>query len=140
MTREEITAFFARRLDALARHDWAALAADHSESGVAESPWAGTMSGRAAIEQAYRQWFAAFPDFAYEDEELLIDGNRVAQIATVVGTDTGGFMGLPPTGKPFRFPLVFLYTMNEHQIVHDRRIYDFTGMLVQIGVLKAKPA
>jgi hypothetical protein len=25
-------------------------------------------------------------------------------------------------------------------VVHERRIYDFTGMLVQIGVLKAKPA
>jgi hypothetical protein len=53
MPREEIAAFSARRLNALARHDWAALASDHAESGVAESPWAGTMSGRAAIEQAY---------------------------------------------------------------------------------------
>jgi len=26
------------------------------------------------------------------------------------------------------------------KIVHERRIYDFTGLLVQIGVLKAKPA
>ena len=42
-----------------------------------------------------------------------IDGHRVAQIARVVGTDTGGFMGLPPTGKPFRLPLVFLYTLDE---------------------------
>ena len=25
-------------------------------------------------------------------------------------------------------------------VVHERRIYDFTGMLVQIGVLKARPA
>ena len=140
MTREEITAFFARRLDALARHDAATLAANHAENGIVESPWAGTVSGRAAIEHSYRQWFAAFPDVALQDEELLIDGHRVAQIATVVGTDIGGFMGLPPTGKPFRFPLVFLYTLNEHEIVHDRRIYDFTGMLVQIGVLKAKPA
>jgi len=24
--------------------------------------------------------------------------------------------------------------------VRERRIYDFTGMLVQVGVLKAKPA
>ena len=140
MTHEEIIAFFARRQDAIARHDAAALAATHAEDGVMESPWAGKVSGREAIEQAHQQWFAAFPDFAFQDEELLIDGHRVAQIATVVGTDTGGFMGLPPTGKPFRFPLVFLYTLNEHQIVHDRRIYDFTGMLVQIGVLKAKPA
>jgi steroid delta-isomerase-like uncharacterized protein len=140
MTHEEIIGFFARRRDALARHDAAALAATHAEDGVIESPWAGKVSGREAIEQTYQQWFAAFPDFAFQDEELLIDGHRVAEIATVVGTDTGGFMGLPATGKPFRFPLVFLYTLDDYQIVHDRRIYDFTGMLVQIGVLKAKPA
>ena len=71
MTRQEIIAFFARRLDALARHDTAALAADHAENGVVESPWAGTVSGRAAIEQAYRQVFAAFPDLAFQHEELL---------------------------------------------------------------------
>ena len=140
MTREEIIAFFARRQDAFARHDAAALAAAHAEDCMYESPWAGTVSGRAAIEQAHRHWFTAFPDFAFHDEELLIDGHRVAQIATGVGTDIGGFMGLPPTGKRFRLPLVFLCTLNEHQIVHQRSIYDFTGMLVQIGVLKAKPA
>ena len=140
MTREQIVAFFVRRQHAWARHDAAALAADHAENCVAESPWAGTMKGREAIEQAYRHWFTAFPDFAFEGEELLIDGHRVARMATGVGTDIGGFMGLSPTGRPFRFPVVFLYTLNERQIVHERRIYDFTGMLVQIGMLRAKPA
>ena len=140
MTHDEITVFFARRQDAFARHDAAALAATHAHDCKYESPWAGTVSGREAIEQAHQQWFAAFPDFAFQDEELLIDGQRVAQIATVVGTDTGGFMGLPPTGKRFRFPVVCVCTLNESEIVHERRIYDFTGMLVQIGVLKAKPA
>jgi len=140
MTREEIIAFFARRQEAYARHDVAALAANHSEDCVIESPSAGTVRGREAIEQMYRNWFTAFPDVAFHGAELLIDGNRVAQLATIVGTDMGGFMGLAPTGKPFRFPVVWLYTLNENEIVHDRRIYDFTGMLVQIGVLKAKPA
>jgi steroid delta-isomerase-like uncharacterized protein len=140
MTREEITAFFARRQDAFARHDAAALAALHAEDCLYESPWVGRVNGRAAIEQVYRHLFAAFPDVAFEGDELLIDANRTAQVATVVGTDMGGFMGLPPTGKPFRLPLVFLCTLNEHQIVHERTIYDFTGMLVQIGMLKAKPA
>ena len=139
MTREEIAVFFTRRRDARARGDAAALAADYAEDCVVESPWAGTVKGRAAIEQVSRLWYTAFPDVAYHDEELLIDGNRVAQIDTVAGTDIGGFMGLPPTGKPFRLPLVYLSTLNERQIVHERRIYDFTGMLVQIGVLKAKP-
>jgi predicted ester cyclase len=140
MTREEIIAFFARRHDAFARHDAAALAATHAEDGVLESPWAGTVSGREAIEEAHRHWFTAFPDFAFHDQELLIDGDRVAQIGTGVGTDIGGFMGLAATGKSFRFPVVCLCTLNESDIVHERRIYDFTGMLVQIGVLKAKPA
>jgi hypothetical protein len=34
---------------------------------------------------------------------------------------------------------VFLYELRDHHIVRERRIYDFTGLLVQIGVLKAKP-
>ncbi len=58
----------------------------------------------------------------------------------LAGTDLGGFMGLAPTGKPFRITIVFLFTFDDRHIVHERRIYDFTGMLVQIGVLKAKPA
>jgi steroid delta-isomerase-like uncharacterized protein len=140
MTREQITAFFARRQDAFARHDAMALAAAHAEDCLYESPWVGKVNGRAAIEQVYRHLFAAFPDVVWEGEELLIDGNRTAHVTTVVGTDMGGFMGLPPTGKPFRLPLVFLCTLDEHQIVHERAIYDFTGMLVQIGMLKAKPA
>src|SRR5712691_1107830 len=102
MTRDEMTAFFVRRRNAWARHDVAALVADYAEDCMYESPWAGTVRGREAIEQTHRHWLAAFPDFAFHDEELLIDGHRVAQIATSVGTDMGGFMGLPPTGKPFR--------------------------------------
>jgi steroid delta-isomerase-like uncharacterized protein len=140
MTREEITAFFARHQDARSRHDAAMVATFHAEDSVIVSPWAGTVEGREAIEETYRQWFAAFPDFTFHPEELLIDGNQVAELSMLAGTDIGGFMGFPPTGKPFRLRSVRLYTLNEHQIVHERRIYDFTGMLVQIGVLKAKPA
>ena len=29
--------------------------------------------------------------------------------------------------------------MSEGLIAHERRYYDFTGMLIQLGVLKAKP-
>jgi predicted ester cyclase len=69
----------------------------------------------------------------------VIDGNRVAQVVSLEGTDIGGFMGLPPTGKGFRAPAVFLFELKDHLIVRERRIYDFTGLLLQIGVLKAKP-
>jgi predicted ester cyclase len=83
--------------------------------------------------------FDAFLDLKVRSERLIVDGNQVAQILSIEGTDLGGFLGLPPTGKIFQLPAVFLYELNGLTIVRERRIYDFTGMLVQIGALKAKP-
>jgi hypothetical protein len=37
-------------------------------------------------------------------------------------------------------PAVFFYQLEHGKIVRERRVYDFTGLLLQIGVLKAKPA
>jgi steroid delta-isomerase-like uncharacterized protein len=138
MTREEITAFFDRRQDALERRDATALAALHSDSGTLESAMAGTLVGRAEHERFYAGLFSAFPDFRYEPGDLWIDGNRVAQSATFGGTNIGGFMGFPPSGKQVRVPAVFLFKLKGLQIEWMRSVYDFTLMLVQAGVLKIK--
>jgi steroid delta-isomerase-like uncharacterized protein len=140
MTREEIEELFVRRRDAVARLDARALASLHSESSVVDSPAGGTHTGRDAIERVYRAWFAAFPDFKVLSEQLVLEGDTVAAVMTMAGTDVGGFMGLPPTGRHFQFPGVFVFTVENGEIVREQRIYDFTGMLVQIGVLKVKPA
>jgi len=140
MTRTEILELVERRHAASNRHDVGVLTDLHAEDGTVESQMAGTVQGRAAIRDVYDAFFRAFPDLIARSDDVLIDGNRVVQFYTVTGTDAGGFMGLPPTGKPFRLPMVLLYTIENGLIAHERRIYDFTGLLVQIGVLKAKPA
>ena len=141
MTHEEIVALFDRRTAAWECRDATALAAMHAGSGVVESPIAGgSVTGRAAIFQLYEAFFKSFPDAMLTIDELVIDGDRVAQIATLAGTDAGGFLGLPASGRPFRVPLLALLTVKDDLIVSERRIYDFTGLLIQIGVLKAKPA
>ena len=141
MTRDEIVRVFDRRHDAVARRDAEALAADHAMDCVLESPaGGGTVKGREAIARIYRGMFTGFPDLAIDWSDLVIDGDRVVEMGTMSGTDTGGFMGLPPTGKSFGFPIAFVYTFKDRLIVHERRVYDFTGMLVQIGLLKTKPA
>jgi predicted ester cyclase len=98
----------------------------------------GSVTGRSAITQIYDTWFRGFPDLVSTQDDLLIDGHRAAQLSTVSGTDTGGFLGLPPTGKPFRIPMLWMCAVKDNLIVHSRPIYDFTGLLVQIGVLKTK--
>lgn len=138
--RDEIVAFFGRRQELYDDLDAAALAADYAEDAVIESPMAGVHTGRVAAEQAMRAIFEAFLDRKMKTESLLIDGDRVAQVVTIEGTHIGQFMGLQPSGKRFRFSGVFLCELRDRQIVRERRVYDFTGLLVQIGMLKAKPA
>ena len=43
-------------------------------------------------------------------------------------------MGMPASRQAISIsPVVFLYELKDHKIVRERRIYDFTGLLVQIG-------
>ncbi len=141
MTREDIVALFEKRQQAMDQHDVATLSDMFSEDAVVESPTAGTtVHGRSRNADVWNTVFKGFPDIVFSAEDLVIDGNRAVWITETHGTDTGGFLGLPPTGKPFRIPIVWVCTFDGDKIVRERRIYDFTGMLVQIGVLKAKPA
>jgi steroid delta-isomerase-like uncharacterized protein len=140
VTRDQIADFFARYRQAHDRHDTAALIEFYADDCVVESPMAGTLSGRDAVRKVSDAWIAAFPDVTFALASQVIDGESVVELETLTGTDTGGFMGLPPTNKSFELRLVRMYTLRDGRIVYERRIYDFTGMLVQIGVLKAKPA
>lgn len=140
MTRAETQRFFDRRVDAWRRRDVDALVLAHTDDCVLESPIAGKVTGRAAIENVYRAFVTSFPDMTIENPQLIADRDRIVQTVTFTGTNLGGFMGVAPTGKRFTFDAVLICTMRDGQIAHERRIYDFTGFLLEIGVLKAKPA
>jgi len=140
MTRDEIQALFDRRADAWRRRDVDALAASHAEHGVVVSPMFTTVTGRDHITDAYRSLFRAFPDWDYAGEALIVDGVRVAQPFTVQATHAGEFMGLAGSGRRFTVHGVLLFEVGDGLIQTERRIYDFTGLLIQLGVLKSRPA
>jgi steroid delta-isomerase-like uncharacterized protein len=133
MTEEETKAFFAAHVHAYNSHDVEAIASHYAEDCIVESPIAGTVVGRHAMERVTRVLFGAFPDLKIETDELLIIGDRVVQTGTSSGTDTGGFVGLPPTGRPYRIGVVFLFTVRDHLIIRERRSYDFSGFLLQLA-------
>lgn len=139
MTREQVVALVERRHAAWDAHDAAALASTHAERGVVVSPTGGVLEGRAEVERVYRLWFSAFPDIRYVNNEVLIDGDRVVEIATLSGTHAGEFFGVAATGRHVEVQVVVVLHAADGLVVEERRIYDFTGFLVQVGVLKAKP-
>ena len=63
----------------------------------------------------------------------MIFSDRAVHFATVRGTDTGGFLGQAPTGRPFSVFFVVLCTFRNQQIIHERRIYDFSALALQLA-------
>jgi uncharacterized protein (TIGR02246 family) len=141
VTRAELQAVIERQMESWQRHDPVGAARYHSEDGIVESPMYSTRNGRKAIEEAYAAFFKSFPDASMKIQATLVDPPCIAVFATVNATHMDDFFGLPGTKRRIEFKHARLVTMNdEGQIVHERRIYDFTGVLVQLGVLRAKPA
>ena len=140
MTRDDTLAFCERRVEAWKRRDAAALASDHSDRCTLMSPIFSKVVGRDAIERSYESLFQSFPDWEMDNEPPLIDGDRVAVPFTAKATHAGRFMGLEGTGRRCEIQGVLLMQMENGLIAHERRVYDFTGFLIQLGVLRGKPA
>jgi steroid delta-isomerase-like uncharacterized protein len=129
-----------RRTEAWNRRDPAALAAGYTEKAVVTSPMFPRAEGREAIEKSFATLFRVFPEWEITFEGACLSGNRAMQLGTVRATQRGEFMGIPGTGRKVTFDCVIILDFEDGLIVRDRRIYDFTGMLIQLGVLRGKPA
>jgi predicted ester cyclase len=139
MTRDEILAFLSKQRESWRRRDPEALALDHAEHGTVDSPIFATVRGRDAIRRSYESLFTSFPDWTFSDRDPFIDGDRVAVPFTAQATHAGRFMGLEGTGRRFEIHGVLLMELRGGLIADERRIYDFTGLLIQCGVLRGKP-
>jgi hypothetical protein len=131
MTHDEITRFFDNRWQAVIDRDVAALLAGYDEDCVLESPATGTTIGRAAVRRTYERLFEAVPDLEIQREALIVMGDQVVQVAALSGTDRRGIFTSQPYAQPFRIPAVQLFVMGANVILRERRIYDFSGILLQ---------
>ena len=138
LDRDAIAALFARRQQAWDSLDSRALAADYADDVVIDSPISGR-HGKAQAAQSLDAVFDAFVDMRVETTTLIIDPPCVAQTVIIEGSNLGRLFGTAPSGKPFRISAAFVYKLRGDRIVFEQRIYDFTGLLAQVGVRKSKP-
>ena len=141
MTRDELQGIAAGYAEAWNRRDPEAIGQYHAPDGVAVSPIYATLRGRKAIQDASRAFFTSFPDAKLAVDAILVDAPRIAIFTTVNATHVNEFFGMPGTNRHIEFRNARLMEVNEEGLIaHERRIYDFTGLLVQVGILRAKPA
>ncbi len=141
MSSDAIRGFIERHTAAWNRLDAAGLSFGHAEDGIVVSPMFGRVQGRAAISGTYATLFSIFPDWEIRFDAPIADGTRVAVSFSVVATHQGDFMGFQGTGRRCSFEGVSLFELEpDGLIAAERRVYDFTGLLAQVGVLRVRPA
>jgi predicted ester cyclase len=72
-------------------------------------------------------------------EGTVVDPPHVASFETIRAIHASDFFGYPGTNKPIEVALARLVTAEDGLITHQRTVFDFTGLLVQVGVLRATP-
>jgi steroid delta-isomerase-like uncharacterized protein len=141
MTHDEIRTFIERYVEAWKREDVRGLAECYAENARIDSPMFHTVVGQPGIEKSFRDLFGAFSDWDVRIDDLIIDSGDDAKAVlalTMQITHCGDLFGIPGTGRRLENRVVHILRFENGRIVSDRRLYDFTGMLVQLGVLKAK--
>jgi steroid delta-isomerase-like uncharacterized protein len=77
----------------------------------------------------------AFPDWHSTFEELIAEGDRVAERWTGRGTHRGELQGIPPTGKRVEVPGSVFYRIVGGKIVEFRGQLDMMSLMQQLGVI-----
>lgn len=80
-------------------------------------------------------WRESFPDWHSTFEELIAEGDRVAERWTGRGTHRGELQGIPPTGKRVEAPGSVFYQIVGGKIVEFRGQLDTMSLIQQLGVI-----
>ena len=132
MTRDEADDLIRRYHDALNSHDVAALMSFYAEDTVAVSPMFLTLRGREAIRRSFENLFELAPDYHVQPNDLLLEGDRAAEISTATATHSDRLFGLPPTGHRIEYQMVRLLTFRGNEIVYEQRVYDLAAILERL--------
>jgi steroid delta-isomerase-like uncharacterized protein len=88
--------------------------------------------GREGYKRALEMVFAAFPDAQLTIDDLVADGDLVAERWTLHGTHQGEFMGMPPTNNRVTLTGIDIYRYSGGKRVEAWGYADVAGMMKQL--------
>src|SRR5262249_38420792 len=104
---------------------------------VIHAPAVGSPAGLKMFATTFR---AAFPDWHATVDELIVEGDRVAERWTGRGTHRGELQGIPATGKHVTVPGVVFYRVGGGKIEEFRGSFDAMSLMQQLGVVPSTGA
>jgi steroid delta-isomerase-like uncharacterized protein len=104
---------------------------DHSTVGGKPK----TEKGSASFRNIVTMFRNAMPDIRLTIDDEVYGGDKVVHRWHLVGTDTGGVMGMPASGKELTFSGTTIVRMDDGRIVERWANVDELGLLQQLGVV-----
>ena len=80
------------------------------------------------------KFFAAFPDISITINDMVAERDKVAVLVTWRGTHRGEYMGIPPTGKKFDFPVAMIIKIIGGRWVEFWNVTDIR-LMQQLGAI-----
>jgi steroid delta-isomerase-like uncharacterized protein len=100
-----------------------------------EEPWDDHHIGRDAVRAYYDGLLRAMPDLAIDVLRRHVAEDAILLEVMISGHHLGPWRGLPPTGRPVRFPLCGVFTFDgEDRLAGEKIYYDRATVLRQLGV------
>lgn len=107
------------------------------EDYVEHDPFPGQGNGRSDLQARVQAILAAFNPVRFSLEDLVAEGDRVVVRWSQTGTHSGGFMGIPPTGREFTIAGIDIHELRGGRMAEHWHVVDQLALLQQLGVLPA---
>jgi steroid delta-isomerase-like uncharacterized protein len=91
--------------------------------------------GREGFKRLFRMFIEAFPDFSFQNEHMVAEGDLVAAYSLMTGTHRGAFMGIPATGRSFAVYASDICRFTDEGLIAEHwGVFDMGSLLRQLGV------
>ncbi|HZM72379.1 MAG TPA: ester cyclase [Candidatus Polarisedimenticolia bacterium] len=97
--------------------------------------WSTDATGRAAVRDAVKRASAGLSNARITVDDVIGEDDKVVVRVTSQATQTGDFMGLPPSGKTYRIEEIHIFRLKGGKVVEHWHQGDWLGMMRQLGAL-----
>lgn len=93
------------------------------------------LNNKAVFIEGMKGLFAGFPDIKVTRVQQYEQGDKVFTYAFWEATQTGAFMGIPPTGKKVHVEYMDIWRVADGKIRENWVVMDIMGLMIQLGVV-----
>lgn len=105
------------------------------EDYVEHDPFPDQGNGRADLKARVAGFCAAFNPLQFTIQDMIAEGDKVVVRWTNAGTDSGGFMGIPATGKDFGVAGIDIHVVRDGKLAEHWHVVDLLTQMQQLGLV-----